>query len=56
VCILPPMPAFYNKPASLDDMVDHIVARVLDQFEIDAALAKRWDGQMSHVPPVCSLK
>jgi 4-hydroxy-3-polyprenylbenzoate decarboxylase len=39
VCILPPMPAFYNKPASLDDMVDHIVARVLDQFEIDAALA-----------------
>ena len=56
VCILPPMPAFYNKPASLDDMVDHIVARVLDQFEIDAALAKRWDGQMSHVPPVRSLK
>lgn len=56
VCILPPMPAFYNKPASLDDMVDHIVARVLDQFEIDAALAKRWDGQMSHLPPVRSLK
>ncbi|HEY5900345.1 MAG TPA: UbiX family flavin prenyltransferase [Burkholderiales bacterium] len=56
VCILPPMPAFYNKPTSLDDMVDHIVARVLDQFEIDAAFAKRWDGQMSHVPPVRSLK
>ena len=56
VCILPPMPAFYNKPASLDEMVDHIVARVLDQFGIDAAFARRWDGQMSHVPPVRSLK
>ena len=56
VCILPPMPAFYNKPATLDDMVDHIVARVLDQFDIDAAFAKRWDGQMSHTSPVRSLK
>jgi 4-hydroxy-3-polyprenylbenzoate decarboxylase len=56
VCILPPMPAFYNKPATLDDMVDHIVARVLDQFDIDAAFAKRWDGQMSHPSPVRSLK
>jgi 4-hydroxy-3-polyprenylbenzoate decarboxylase len=56
VCILPPMPAFYNRPATLDDVVDHIVARVLDQFDIDAAFAKRWDGQMSHTPPVRSLK
>jgi 4-hydroxy-3-polyprenylbenzoate decarboxylase len=46
VCILPPMPAFYNKPASLDDVVDHIVARVLDQFDIDASFARRWDGRM----------
>jgi flavin prenyltransferase len=46
VCILPPMPAFYNRPASLDDMVDHIVARVLDQFGIDASFARRWDGQL----------
>jgi len=46
VCILPPMPAFYNRPASLDDMVDHIVARVLDQFDIDASFARRWDGQL----------
>lgn len=46
VCILPPMPAFYNKPASLDDMVNHVVARVLDQFGLDAAFARRWDGQL----------
>jgi len=46
VGILPPMPAFYNKPATLDDMVGHIVARVLDQFDLDAAFARRWDGVM----------
>jgi len=46
VGILPPMPAFYNKPATLDEMVDHIVARVLDQFDLDAAFARRWDGVM----------
>lgn len=48
VTILPPMPAFYNKPQTIDDIVDHIVARVLDQFGIPADFAKRWDGQMSH--------
>jgi 4-hydroxy-3-polyprenylbenzoate decarboxylase len=51
VAIVPPMPAFYNKPATLDDMVDHIVARVLDQFDIDAAFARRWDGVMHASKP-----
>ena len=46
VIILPPMPAFYNHPQSIDDIVDHIVFRVLDQFGIDAPFAKRWDGNM----------
>ena len=47
VAIVPPMPAFYNKPASVDDIVNHVVARVLDQFGIDASFAKRWDGRMT---------
>ena len=34
--ISPPIPAFYNRPASLDDIIDHSVARVLDLFDIDA--------------------
>ena len=51
VAIVPPMPAFYNRPATLDDMVDHIVARVLDQFDIDAAFARRWDGVMHASKP-----
>ncbi|MGE5853007.1 MAG: UbiX family flavin prenyltransferase [Deltaproteobacteria bacterium] len=46
VRIVPPMPAFYNHPKSINDIVDHIVARVLDQFGISAPFAKRWDGHM----------
>jgi flavin prenyltransferase len=42
--IMPPMPAFYNHPTSLDDVVDHIVARVLDQFGLPAPRARRWTG------------
>jgi len=51
VAIVPPMPAFYNKPGTLDDMIDHIVARVLDQFDIDAGFARRWDGVMHASKP-----
>src|SRR6201987_966999 len=42
--IVPPMPAFYNQPTSIDDIVDHIVMRILDQFEIETTAAKRWNG------------
>ncbi len=57
VSILPPMPAFYNHPQSVDDIVNHIVARVLDQFSITADFAKRWDGTMrNREPKVHQLK
>jgi len=42
VVIAPPMPAFYNKPKSLDDIIDHTVGRVLDLFDIDTGQVKRW--------------
>ncbi|WTW99390.1 UbiX family flavin prenyltransferase [Streptomycetaceae bacterium NBC_01309] len=42
--ILPPMLTFYNHPSGVDDMVDHIVSRVLDQFGIAAHRARRWQG------------
>jgi len=42
VSILPPMLTYYNHPASVDDMTRHIVARVLDQFDIDNDLTVRW--------------
>ncbi|WP_328983138.1 UbiX family flavin prenyltransferase [Streptomyces mirabilis] len=44
VTILPPMPAFYNKPAAVDDIVDHLVARVMDQLGLDSERAVRWQG------------
>ena len=47
VTILPPMPGFYNHPQSIEEMVDHIVMRILDQFGIESELTKRWDGRMT---------
>jgi 4-hydroxy-3-polyprenylbenzoate decarboxylase len=42
--VFPPLPSFYNRPATIDEMVDHTVARVLDLFSIDNSLAPRWNG------------
>ncbi|WP_030683393.1 non-oxidative hydroxyarylic acid decarboxylases subunit B [Streptomyces cellulosae] len=44
VRMVPPMPAFYNHPAGVDDIVDHITSRVLDQFDLPAPAARRWEG------------
>ena len=40
--VAPPMPAFYNKPKTLDDVIDHTVGRVLDLFGLDTGKVKRW--------------
>lgn len=45
--IYPPVPAFYAKPATLEDMVDHTIGRVLDLFEIDIGMVRRWTGERS---------
>jgi flavin prenyltransferase len=44
VSVVPPMPAFYNRPDSIDDVINHISARILDQFGLDAPEAIRWNG------------
>jgi 4-hydroxy-3-polyprenylbenzoate decarboxylase len=46
VVIIPPVPAFYNNPENLDDMINHIVMRALDQFGVHTDPVKRWDGMM----------
>jgi 4-hydroxy-3-polyprenylbenzoate decarboxylase len=46
VSIVPPMMAFYNHPESIEDMVDHVVMRVLDQFDITVDTVPRWEGKM----------
>jgi 4-hydroxy-3-polyprenylbenzoate decarboxylase len=42
--IFPPLPAFYDKPATIDEMVDHTVGRVLDMFHLGPVLTEGWPG------------
>ena len=42
--IMPPVPAFYARPQSIDDIVNHSVGRVLDLFDIETDLVQRWAG------------
>ncbi len=42
--VFPPLPSFYHRPQSIDEMVDHTVARVIDLFGIAHTLAPRWNG------------
>ena len=42
--IMPPVPALYARPASIDEMINHTVGRCLDLFDIDAGLVARWNG------------
>ncbi|MFE5097530.1 non-oxidative hydroxyarylic acid decarboxylases subunit B [Streptomyces sp. NPDC056638] len=44
VRIVPPMPAFYNAPRTITDIVDHVTMRILDQFDLPAPQALRWQG------------
>jgi 4-hydroxy-3-polyprenylbenzoate decarboxylase len=52
VTILPPVPAFYNHPKDLDEMIDHIVTRALDQFGLHSEVTARWDARMERSPRV----
>jgi flavin prenyltransferase len=46
--ILPPMPAFYPRPREVDEIVDHTVIRMLDQFGFELDSDSRWEGLTSH--------
>ncbi|MGN6730631.1 MAG: UbiX family flavin prenyltransferase [Candidatus Binatia bacterium] len=49
--IFPPVPAFYHRPKTLDDIINQTVTRILDQFDIDVKLFQRWDDEgMSRHP------
>ena len=43
--IYPPVPAFYAQPKSIEEMVDHTLGRVLDLFDVDLGLVRRWTGE-----------
>jgi 4-hydroxy-3-polyprenylbenzoate decarboxylase len=42
VVIMPPMPVFYNKPASMDDIINHHAGRILDRLNIKHDFIRRW--------------
>ncbi len=61
--IFPPVPAFYHRPKTLDDVINQTVTRILDQFNIDVNLFRRWDdeGMSRHpeaerTPPLVTAK
>lgn len=53
--ILPPVPAFYHQPKTIDDIVNQTVGKVLDQFGLDAQLFRRWTGRSGVVRPTAKL-
>jgi 4-hydroxy-3-polyprenylbenzoate decarboxylase len=48
--VCPPMPSFYHRPRTVEDIVDHLVGRVLDQFGIEHRLSRRWAGMPEGIP------
>jgi 4-hydroxy-3-polyprenylbenzoate decarboxylase len=45
--VYPPVPAFYARPQSIEDMIDHTLGRVLDLFDVDLGTVRRWTGARS---------
>jgi 4-hydroxy-3-polyprenylbenzoate decarboxylase len=46
--VMPPVPAFYTQPASVEDIVDQTAGRALDQFEIECGFVRRWGEEREH--------
>jgi 4-hydroxy-3-polyprenylbenzoate decarboxylase len=42
------MPAMYNRPETIDDIINHTAGRILDLFDIDPGIVKRWKGVENH--------
>ncbi len=55
--VMPPVPAFYAKPATVDDIVNQTVGRILDQFDLDLGLVKRWgEPEAADIAPIRPLR
>ncbi|NES91076.1 MULTISPECIES: UbiX family flavin prenyltransferase [Okeania] len=54
--IAPPMPAFYNRPETIDEIINHSVGRVLELFDIDLGILKRWEGHKAEKSRAVALQ
>lgn len=54
--IAPPVPAFYAKPTTLSEMVDHTLGRVLDMFDIELGIVRRWRDEPEAVPTLDEIE
>ncbi len=52
--VIPASPSFYSGPASIEDLVDTVVARLLDHLGLDNELVRRWEGLVSRPPPAAT--
>ncbi len=43
-CLVPAMPGFYHRPSTIDDLVEHVVGKVLDRVGVEHRVSKRWKG------------
>ena len=43
--IMPPVPAFYHRPKTIADIVNHTIGKILDQFSLEHHLFERWHGE-----------
>ncbi len=48
--VMPASPGFYHRPAVIEDLVDFVVARVLDQLDVPHTLVRRWEGGAADAP------
>lgn len=53
--IMPPMPAFYNFPQTIEDLINHTTGKVLDQFNIEYSMFQRWQGDSINLKDSCSI-
>lgn len=54
VCILPAMPGFYHRPATLEQLVDMLVMKIMDQMGLESALVARWGSKPSSLDKVAN--